>query len=250
MYKLKIGQVTLITICTLAVSCSQIDKQIPEHLTNTSARVSCEVLDNQLRAGVKSVWMNDPFDHNGTVEAVASKIVDTDEGLPSMRATEADDIDLNELLRVADKVVEVCPADFTTSKEYSDAMDCVIYSEGRNLTSSQRQWLHVAAVTASEATFLKYGTDMNALKLAWTTSKDSTDSNNQLRAFEPFGEREVNAFSHMGSMIKDWWRSHDCARGIISSAMGSAIGNGIFGGPGGVVAGAIGGAIGGALGSC
>ena len=70
-------------------------------------------------------------------------------------------------------------------------------------------------------------------------------SNTELRAYEPYGEREANAFAFAGSKVRNRWRSHPCARGIISRAIGAS-----HGGPHIAISAAIGGAVGAALDAC
>ncbi len=236
-----LGIVTSLT----CISCTQV-AEVPSVSTTKEYNLDdIRSYDAALRAGVKNVWLEDPFDEYNTTEDVAKNAEVFILSAPTLRATTTEDMSLDKLLRVADLLVEVCPADFKSAQEYSDALDHIIRHEGIDLSQTEALILHTAVVTASEATFLKYGSDLSELARLWNTP----NSNTELRAYEPYGEREANAFAFAGSKIRRWWRSHPCARGIISWAIGGAIG-GAVGGPHGAVAGAIGGAVGGALDAC
>ena len=201
--------------------------------------------DAALRAGVKNVWFEDPFDEHNTTEDVAKNAEVFILSAPTLRTATTEDVSSDKLLRVADLLIEVCPADFKSAQEYSDALDHIIRHEGIDLSQTEALILHTAVVTASEATFLKYGSDLSELARLWNTP----NSNSELRAYEPYGEREANAFAFAGSKIRSWWRSHPCARGIICGAIGGAIG-GAPRGPHAAVSGAISMSVVGALEAC
>lgn len=235
----------LLSTCLLSAACTSNKESMPSETIPNKVSSYDPSFDAKLRSSIDSVWRSDPLNRQHSIEVVSedlSLLAERSAALRSVTSVDPTYEISDRILDVADLMVSVKPSDYSTAEEYSQALDDVIASRSELISEEAVCILHLAAVAASEATFLRYGEDMAYLDSLWSQG-------GKLRAYEYYGEREANAFALTGEMIRSWWRSHDCARGIISSAIGAGIGALISGGAG-LVGGVVGAAVGGALNAC